>query len=225
MKPMSILPFHYCCIDDICLIEKINSAKQCVKLITPSISLNVAKALISAYDKLNGQVKLITDVSDEAFSSGINDLSAIRLLQHHAIDNNITSFSCESGIRIASLIVDDEVFHFVPHTISKSNFSQECLNALLLSDSVNDSARPVGLNNITDIQLIECIEIKCDTMSIEKQLAQTIEQQKYEIAKLKQQIKILQKIIVKIMSHKIFFKMIPSIFSIPQLRGHHSNNK
>lgn len=193
MKSKSIIPSHYCSIDDIYLIEKINSATRCVKLITPSISLDMAKVLISSYDRLNAKVELITDVSEELFRFGINNLEAIRLLQNHAIDNNITSFSCKQGIRIASLIVDDEIFHFVPNAIFKSDFSQEYLNALLFSDRKNDSAHPIDLLNITDIPLIECAEIKCDTMQKEEQMAQIIELQKREIAKLKQQMEILQK--------------------------------
>ena len=147
MKSKSIIPSHYCSIDDIYLIEKINSATRCVKLITPSISLDMAKVLISSYDRLNAKVELITDVSEELFRFGINNLEAIRLLQNHAIDNNITSFSCKQGIRIASLIVDDEIFHFNINDIVENGIVSTLYPVFTTDENLDSKYLQYQLNN------------------------------------------------------------------------------
>ncbi len=181
----------YLKIDDAFLLSKINSAEHRLKLITPSWSVAVAQAMIRAYDRLDGRVELITEISSEVFVAGINNPQAIALLQQYANQYNVNTFLCESGIRIASLVADNEFIYFVPEVFIRKNLTEECLNAVSLTDIADDNARPIDLQNIVDIQL-ECIVGDHDLLQYDdvEQMRQVIEDQQRKIDNLERHVKV-----------------------------------
>ncbi len=97
------------------LIRRIDSARESIVLYTPGVDEKVAKALCRAMQRLNGEIKIVLDVSQKSIDMGFLECPAIALIWQGQCELGRQVFFHRAGLRLGFLKVDsDPYFVYAP---------------------------------------------------------------------------------------------------------------
>jgi hypothetical protein len=149
------------------LVGLLQKAQRRLVLIAPGVSVTVATALASAWDRLGPMaVQIVLDVDSDVCRMGYGTMAGLKVLQEKARDLGET-VGHQPGIRIGILVSDDAtlVFSPTPLLIEAGSKQADSPNAILLH-SVPDTVaadlgiqpggngrRSIGLNPLDEVKM------------------------------------------------------------------------
>ena len=140
--------------DDRRLIELSNDAKERLVYLAPGISLGLAEALSSAWERLGADaVTVILDVDPDVCRLGYGSLEGLQRLRQGATRSG--SLVChQPGVRIGLLISDETtlIYSPTPLLLEAGSGNPERPNAVELKSTPQEVARDVGLGSEPDLQ-------------------------------------------------------------------------
>lgn len=132
--------------NDESLSELIRSAKKRLVVLTPAISMPVAKAIAERWTSLGKDaVTVVLDVDPEVYRLGYGDIKALELLEPVAATLGVM-VNRHKGIRIGMVIADDRtlVYSPTPQLIEAGPRSPNAPNAIMLGEPPPQVEREIG---------------------------------------------------------------------------------
>lgn len=172
--------------NDESLSELIRSAKRRLVVLTPAISMPVAKAIAERWSALGKDaVTVVLDVDPEVYRLGYGDIKALELLEPVAATLGVM-VNRHKGIRVGMVIADDRtlVYSPTPQLIEAGPRAPDAPNAIMLGAPPPQVERELGAGpeGVKERRIGEDKATKAEIQAVSQDLNQN-PPQKFDVAR------------------------------------------